>query len=177
MQRRQLPLQTSFQNWSWQMKRLLATQLRWSATKALQKRSWKMALTIEQVDHSGHLTADYICISYRTKYHVFLKNLLFGFRVWIQHDSISLGWQVAELLNRYNKKLLDGSRRFDSLATHYDRFMAPWFPRVGVCEELVYKKFADTRWTPTAYHALCWSFGMEKTCTVLKIAGLYIGRV
>ena len=35
MQGRQLPLQTSFQNWRWQRKRVLSTQLRWSATKAL----------------------------------------------------------------------------------------------------------------------------------------------
>jgi hypothetical protein len=148
MQRRQLPLQTSFQNFfffSWPFYVLFVRTLvvrycssmliaccgfshyeksdgfgrenwsyRWndcsplSCVESLQKRSWKMPLTIEQVDHSGHLTADYTCISYRTKYHVFLKNLLSWFSVWVQHDSISLGWQVAEFLNRCNKNCWTG---------------------------------------------------------------------
>lgn len=34
-QGKQLPLQTSFHNWRWQRKRVLSTQLLWSATKAL----------------------------------------------------------------------------------------------------------------------------------------------
>jgi hypothetical protein len=70
----------------------------------------------------------------RTKCQVSLKNLLSGLIVWMQHDSIPLGWHVAAFLNRYNKKIWTGRGGFESLTTHYVKFMAPRFPRMGVYE-------------------------------------------